>query len=82
MTEYAPPWLIAYEHPDGTLYTEEVSQEEYCRVMSGQGSTPKPDPVYSLKELFEELYGYWEDRIASWIVVTGDDEDHIIRSEN
>lgn len=72
------PWLISYEGTDGTLYTEELSAGEYARIVSGQGSTPKP----AMDRIIESLRETWGWLIQNWTITVGDSEDHIIRSEN
>ena len=47
---------LSWVDQEGILHTEEVSVEEYLRVMSGQGSTPKPDPVKRVLDRFNQIW--------------------------
>lgn len=46
---------------DGVLRTEEVSAEEYQRIISGQGSTPKQS-TYAMANIFKWLDEAWGGR--------------------
>jgi hypothetical protein len=72
------PYLVSFEGSDGLIYTEAVSEDEYLRIMSGQGSTPRRDLAWSLTGVYEAWQQYWDGKVTSYV----DLEDHIIRGEN